>query len=69
MKQVENPDTILKWRDKLVKVVAIAQGKTIYMQPLDAEKCIVCGHAEEISALEHSPLFQENAEPVETLKT
>lgn len=69
MKQIENPNTILKWKNELVKVVAIGTGKTIHMQPINAERCRSCGHTPEITVLEQSPLFQDNAEPVETLKT
>lgn len=68
MKKVIKPNTILYWRDGLMRVVGISEGRTIHMQPLDKSPCGVCGQLPEISVLEHSPLFQENTKPVETLQ-
>ena len=68
MKKVIEPNTILYWGDELVRVVGIGEGRTIRMEPLGKSPCGVCGQLPEISILEHSPLFQENAKAVETLQ-
>ena len=68
MKQITKPSTILKWKGELVEVSSIAEGKTIFMCPLNAKPCECCGRIKEYSALENSPLFQECAEKIETLE-
>ena len=60
---------LLKWEGQEVKVVGIAEGKTIIMEPVGARPCNGCGYTEQYHILEHSPLFQENAEPILTLET
>lgn len=60
MKTIKNPNSLLYWKGRLVKVTSIAEGKTIFMVDLNT--------GEKHDALEHSPLFQENAEPVDTLE-
>ena len=67
MKQVNDPGVLLKWKGKLVEVVGISEGKTIIMRPLKDSPCRACGKGEEYHILEHSPLFQENAETVNTI--
>jgi hypothetical protein len=62
MKTVNEPGIIMRWNGELVKVVSIAEGKTIHMQSLERP-------FKEFYCLEHSPNFQEGAEPVETLLT
>ena len=68
MKTVNEPNTLLYWNDELVKVVGISNGKVIHMSPVNAQRCESCGVVKEISVIENSPLFQENAKPVETIK-
>lgn len=64
-----NVEDILKWKGELVQVRATSTGKVIYMRPLaDTEPCGVCGHATEYAVVEASPLFQQNAKPIDTLK-
>jgi predicted MarR family transcription regulator len=59
--------TILKWKGELVEVSWYGEGKEITMTPIGAKPCKKCGEIKRYHILEHSPLFQENAEPVETL--
>jgi len=68
MKHISKPATILKWKGELVEVVGISEGRTIHMQSVNAEKCKLCGSVKQYDVLENSPLFQENAEPVDTLE-
>ena len=70
MKKVKNPQTLLYWKGALVEVVGIGEGKTIhmrYVRGVKSEECKACGQVEDIAVLEHSNLFQDNAEPVETV--
>ena len=66
MKKVSKPSTILKWQGELVEVIGISEGRTIHMRSLSGA-CSSCGQVKAYDFLEHSPLFQENAEPVDTL--
>lgn len=68
MKQVTEPGTLLNWNGDLYRVVSIGEGKTIHMTPVDKQPCPTCGNQFELRMLEHSPLFQDGAEPVPTLK-
>ena len=52
MKTAELGD-ILKYDNKLVEVVGIAEGKTIIMKPLNTSSCDKCGHEQEIHVLEN----------------
>lgn len=60
---------LLMWKGVEYKVVSIAEGKVLYMEPVRGESCYGCGHKAEVSVLESSPLFQENAEPIPTIST
>lgn len=64
MQIINEPGQIIEWNGKLCEVVGIGEGKTIHFKPVrekDKAKCENCGQIleEEISLLEHSPLFQE----------
>jgi hypothetical protein len=69
MKTITSPSTLLLWQGKVVEVVGIAEGKMIIMNVLEdrqKDKCPHCGEPipTEVSALEHSPHFQESAEAI-----
>ena len=68
MKTIDEPNALLYWNKELVKVVGISNGKVIHMSPVNTQRCEYCGVVKEISVIESSPLFQENAEAVETIK-
>ncbi len=59
----------LLWKDKLHRVDIIANGKMIGMRPIPCVPCPTCGEEPFFEVLEDSPLFQENAKPVETIKS
>lgn len=56
-----------KEADEAVTVVAIGEGKTIYMRAPNAKPCLLCGVVKEYESLEHSPQFQQDATAVDTL--
>lgn len=62
---------VLKWKGKLVQVKFLNEGhRAIGMEFLEDEHCPNCGHnlgKKQFEIIESSLLFQENAEPVETI--
>jgi len=66
-KKITELGALLRWRGELMEVVSWTDGRVIYMTPVGAERCKHCGELKEVAVVEASPLFQENAEPVETL--
>ncbi len=66
MKTAKLGDHLL-WKNELIRVESIAEGKMIGMRPVLAKPCPTCGREEFIEVLEDSPLFQENAEPIKTI--
>ena len=71
-KQVTKPAVILRYEGKLVGVIGILNEKSIAMRYVyneDKPKCPCCGFEIEYEfvIIESSRLFQENAEPVNTL--
>ena len=71
MKTAQLGDYLL-WKKQLVKVVFMNPGeKAIGMETLDDKKCPHCGGSlgkEQFEIIESSPMFQEGAEPIQTLK-
>ena len=74
MKTIKNPNTILKWQGKLVRVISINEGhRAINMEYIDKNDNPKCPHCDmpiknyQFEIIESSPLFQENAEAIETL--
>ena len=68
MKIIENPGVILKYKGKLCEVVGYATSKVLFIREIGAKPCKKCGEIKEYTEVESSPNFQENAEPVNTLK-
>lgn len=59
---------IFRYNGELVEVFAINDGRrAVVFKPLNKPPCPTCGHDHRIELIESSPLFQDNAEPVETL--
>jgi hypothetical protein len=58
---------ILMFEGKLVKVIGIAEGKMIIMEPVIKPISFLTVEDKSIYVLEHSPNFQNVAEPVQTL--
>lgn len=59
------------WKGKMAKVIGIAESKTIIFEMLESNKCPKCGEdlgVNQISMIPTSPLFQENAEPIQTFE-
>ena len=60
------------WKNKLAKIVAMADQPTVVIEMYEPEKCPHCnGCLEKIqfSVIPTSPLFQENAEPITNEQT
>jgi hypothetical protein len=75
MKKVEEPNAIFKCKGKPVKVIGINEShRSIIMEYLDEEDsdiiCKNCGNPvnHQFNIIESSPLFQENAKRIETLR-
>ncbi len=75
MKKVNNLSAIFKWKGKLVKVIGVNEGhRSIIMEYIDEKDSdLICGHCghpvnHHFDVIESSPLFQENAEKIETLE-
>jgi len=73
-KSVEGGE-LIKYKGDMYKVIGHTEHKTVTLEPVDNDGKIVCprcgestGITEQISLVEQSPLFQENAEAIETLK-
>jgi len=58
---------ILMFEGKLVKVTGIAEGKMIIMEPVVKPISFLTVEDKSIYVLEHSPNFQNGAEPVQTI--
>jgi len=58
---------ILMFEGKLVKVTGIAEGKMIIMEPVIKPIGSFIIEDKSIYVLEHSPNFQNGAEPIQTL--
>jgi hypothetical protein len=73
MKTVDKPAAIFLYEGKLVQVIGIINARAIcmrYLQKEDMPKCSHCGEPvdREFVVIESSPLFQKNAQPVNTLE-
>lgn len=68
MKRIEKPGAVFKYQGEEMKVISIAEGRVINFVPVKEDDCIDCGRGREFHLLENSPLFQDNAEPIDTLK-
>ena len=71
MKTINNPSALFRWNGRLMKVIGYfeGRGKVIEFQPIDAKLCEHCGQTEHYVQTDGSLLFQESAEPVDTLIT
>ena len=67
MKEVKEPNAIIKYQDKLCAVVGIANSKVLFIREIGAKPCECCGEIKEYVEIESSPNFQERAEAVKTL--
>jgi len=74
MKVVYQPKGFFYWKDKLVKIIYINTGmKSIGFESVEEKDGVRCSHCgefvmpERYDVIEDSPLFQENAKPVDTL--
>lgn len=65
--KTEKLNDILMFEGKLVKVTGIAEGKMIIMEPVVKPISFLTVEDKSIYVLEHSPNFQNGAEPVQTL--
>lgn len=59
---------IVRYKGELCEVVALGDGRTVYLRAVNAQPCPHCGRTDNPPALlEDSPLFQDNVEPVATI--
>lgn len=67
MKRIESPGAVFRYDGELVRVIALSEGKAIIFESLEKKPCPCCNRPFRFDLLERSPLFQDGAEPVETL--
>ena len=61
--------TIFRYRGVLCEVLKINEGhRSLIFKPVGADPCPTCGYDHRTELIETSPLFQEDAEPVETVQ-
>lgn len=68
VKKVNAPGAVVHYKGTLMEVIGIGEGRTITLRSLVDAPCARCGHLPGVSLLEHSPLFQDNVQPVETVE-
>lgn len=57
------------WEGKLCQVISINRGdKSIGFKEVGSKPCPTCGEEKWYDVIESSPLFQENAKPINTIK-
>jgi len=69
MKKVKLGD-YLKWLDRLAKIIGTTDEATVFIEMIDNKKCPHCGAdlgKDQFSVIINSPLFQENAEKIQTI--
>lgn len=61
-------NAVLRYDGKLVEVIAMhTEGRMLVLRPVSGAACPTCGSHGDIHVVEHSRLFQERAEPVQTV--
>lgn len=71
MKNPKVGDYIL-WRNAPAKIIGTSEGKQVIIEMLEDVKCPECGHRigkDQFSVIISSPLFQESAEPIQTMES
>ena len=58
---------VVRYEGKLAEVYAIGEGRTVSLRFIGEDACPTCGRSAGVSLLEHSPLMQDNLEPVATV--
>ena len=68
MKTAKLGDYLL-WQGKLAKVIGEIDRPSIIIELIEVETCPHCGiKNSQFTVITSSPLFQENAEPIKTIK-
>lgn len=58
----------LLWKGEPSKIVAEIQNRAVVIVPLNNEPCKCCGQQRDAVIIVGSPLYQENAEPMQTIE-
>jgi hypothetical protein len=58
---------VVRYHGKFAEVVSIGEGRTVHLRYIGGKDCPTCGRPAGESLLEHSPLMQDNVEPVRTI--
>ncbi len=66
--RVSEPGELLLYDGELFRVVGIAEGRSIILDPVEESPCGRCEQPRRLHMLEHSPLFQDHVEPVKTVE-
>lgn len=70
MKKPRLQDFLL-WKGKLARVIGLCDRPTVIIEMIEPTKCPHCGGEigrEQVDVVIESPLFQENAEAIQTIK-
>lgn len=66
MKRAE-PGVVLLWNGELMRVIAVTDRRTITLAKPNELPCVTCGVLDRVHVVEDSPLWQNNARPVQDL--
>lgn len=60
---------VVRYHGELCTVVAIGEGTTVILSEIGKPDCPTCGRRPHHEMLEHSRIFQDEVEPVQTVET
>jgi hypothetical protein len=66
-----NLGDFLFWKGKLAKIISVTTRRSVGIEIQDPERCPHCNgelERKQFDVIPESPLFQENAEPVQTIE-
>jgi len=58
---------VVRYEGEIYEVIAIGDGRTVYLRRPGDGECPTCGQVPTVSVLENSPLFQNCVRPVSTV--
>ena len=59
---------VVRYEGELHEIVGIGEGRTVLLRPIKDTTCPTCHRPKDKHLLEHSPMFQDNVEPVKTIQ-
>jgi hypothetical protein len=59
---------VLRYKGELHEVIGTNDSRSLILAPVNKPPCPTCGDRGHVYVNEHAPLFQDHAEPVQTLE-